>query len=166
MFKARTYLKRNTLINLYHSYLYPYLIYCIEAWGNATNCDLEQLYLIQKKVARMILFSNYKSPSIDIFKQLNILALNKLVVNIIGVMMYNYANKLLSLAINDMITTNSDVHNYTTRQNNLLHVNKSNINIYSKRSGNTSARIWNAIQSEFVVNVSISKFKIALKCIC
>ena len=38
MYNARKYLKRNTLINLYHSYIYPYLIYCIEAWGNTTHC--------------------------------------------------------------------------------------------------------------------------------
>ena len=35
MFKARSYLKRNALVNLYYSFIYPYLIYCIEAWGNA-----------------------------------------------------------------------------------------------------------------------------------
>ena len=61
IYKAPKYLKRNTLINLYHSYIYPYLIYCIEAWGNATNCHLEQLYLTQKKVARIISFSNYNT---------------------------------------------------------------------------------------------------------
>ena len=163
IYKARMYLKRNTLISLYHSYIYPYLIHCIEAWGNATNCHLEQLYLTRKKVARMISFSNYNTPSKDIFKQLHILPLNKLIVNRIGIMMYKYANNLLTLAINDLFTTNSDVHNYTTRQKHLQHVNKRNINIYSKSCGNTSARIWNAMQSEFEVNVSISKFKIGLK---
>ena len=58
MFKAKNYLNRKALIYLYHSYIYPYLIYGIEAWGNATNCHLEQLYLIQKKVTRIISFSN------------------------------------------------------------------------------------------------------------
>ena len=77
--------------------------------------------------------------------------------------MYKYANNLLPLAINDLFTTNSDVHNYTTRQKHLQHVNKSNINIYSKSFGNTSAHIWNAMQSEIVVYVSIFKFKISSK---
>ena len=99
---------------------------------------------------------------IDIFKQLNILPLNKLVINRIGIMMYKYANNLLPPAINYMYTsTKSDVHNYTTRQKHLLlHVNKSNINSYSKIFFNTNARIWNAMQSEIEVNVLISKFKI------
>ena len=77
IYKARKYLKRHTLINLYHSYIYPYLIYCIEAWGNVTNCHLEQLYLTQKKVARIISFSNYNTPSKDIFKQLHIIITSK-----------------------------------------------------------------------------------------
>ena len=38
-----------------------------------------------------------------------------------------------------------------------------NINIYSKSFANTSARIWNAMQSEIEVNVSISKFKMSSK---
>ena len=42
LFKAKKYLNRKPLINVYHSYIYPYLIYCIEAWGNATHCHLEQ----------------------------------------------------------------------------------------------------------------------------
>ena len=114
----------------------------------------------------MISFSNYNTPSITIFKQLNILPLNTLVVNRIGIMRYKYANNVLPLAIHDLFTTNSDVHNYNTRQKHLLHVNKSNINIHSKSFVsfvNTSARIWNAMQSEIEVIVSISKFKISSK---
>ena len=102
----------------------------------------------------MISFSNYNAHSIDIFKQLNILPLNKLVVhkNKIGIMMYKYANNRLPPVINEMYTTNSDIHNYTSRQKELLHV---------KSFVNTSARIWNAMQSEIGVNGSISKFKMS-----
>ena len=103
MFKARNYLKRNALVNLYHSFIYPYLIYCIEAWGNATNCYLKQLYQIQKKVIRMIAFANYNTPSIDIFKNLIILPLDKLVVDRIGIMMYKYANDLLHPALHYLL---------------------------------------------------------------
>ena len=51
---------------------------------------LEQLYLIQKKVTRIISFSNYNTHSRYI--QLNILPLNKLVGYRIGLMMYKHAN--------------------------------------------------------------------------
>ena len=101
---------------------------------------------------RNITFANYNTPSIDIFKNLNILPLNKRVVDRIGIMMYKYANDLLPPEINYLYTSNSDVHNYTTRQKNLIHVNKGNINIYSNSFGNTSARIRNVLQSKIDVH--------------
>ena len=36
-FQGKKILKRKTPINLYHSYIYPYLIYCIDDLGNASN---------------------------------------------------------------------------------------------------------------------------------
>ena len=55
MFKARTYLDRRRLINLYNAYIYPYLIYCVESWGNAPKCHLDQLYILHKKrIIRLI----------------------------------------------------------------------------------------------------------------
>ena len=48
MFKARPYLDRRSLVNLYNAYIYPYLIYCVESWGIAPKCHLDQLYVLQK----------------------------------------------------------------------------------------------------------------------
>ena len=45
MYKARNYINKKALIGLYHSYIYPYLIYCIESWGNASNCHLDPLFV-------------------------------------------------------------------------------------------------------------------------
>ena len=56
MFKARTYLDRRSLINLYNAYIYPYLIYCVESWGNAAKCHLDPLYILQKKLLGLLLF--------------------------------------------------------------------------------------------------------------
>ena len=89
----------------------------------------------------MIAFANCNTPSIDRFKNLNILPLDKLVVDGIGIMMYKYANDLIPPALNYLYTSNSDVHNYATRQRHLLHVNKSNINTYLNSFCNISARI-------------------------
>ena len=37
LYKSRNYLNRHTLRNLYYTFIYPYLIYCVEVWGNACN---------------------------------------------------------------------------------------------------------------------------------
>ena len=59
-----------------------------------------QLYITQKKIIRLISFTNYDIPSAVTFKNLEILPLNKLVYNRIGIMMYKYSNNLLPPAIN------------------------------------------------------------------
>ena len=51
------------------------------------------------------------------FKNLEILLLNKLVYNRLGIMMYKYSNNLLPPAINDVYVSNNDFHKYSTRQN-------------------------------------------------
>ena len=37
LYKARQFLEKRDLLNLYYSYIYPYLIYCIEIWGCAAK---------------------------------------------------------------------------------------------------------------------------------
>ena len=41
--KARKYLNKKSLVNLYHSFVFPYLTYCIEIWGNASDIHLDAL---------------------------------------------------------------------------------------------------------------------------
>ena len=117
MYKARNYINKKALIGLYHSYIYPYFIYCIESWGNASNCHLDPLFVIQKRILRILTFSSYDVPSDLLLKHTNILPLYKLVHYRIGIMMYKYANYLLPPVMNDLYTVNSDIHEHNTRQN-------------------------------------------------
>ena len=59
LFRARHLLCRRSLINLYHSFVYHYLIYCIEVWGSACQTHLQPLLLTQKKVIRVITFFTF-----------------------------------------------------------------------------------------------------------
>ena len=48
MYKARQYLTKASLVNLYYSYVYPYLTYCIEVWGCTYQTHLQCLFLLKK----------------------------------------------------------------------------------------------------------------------
>ena len=37
--KARKYLNKKSLLDLYHAFVYPYLTYCIEVWGQHVQCS-------------------------------------------------------------------------------------------------------------------------------
>ena len=76
--------------------IYPYLIYCIESWGNAAHCHQDPLFKVQKKIIRIITFSDHNAHTEHILNDLNILPLYMLIHNIIGIMMYKYANGMLA----------------------------------------------------------------------
>ena len=56
MYKARRYLNKVSLKNLYYAYIYPYFTYCIEVWESAAKCHVNSLFLLQKKIIRIMTF--------------------------------------------------------------------------------------------------------------
>ena len=71
--KTHNYLYRNTLRSIYFTFIYPYLIYCIESWGNSNDSHLNPIIKIQKKGIRAISFAHYLDPTSPLFRRLNIL---------------------------------------------------------------------------------------------
>ena len=65
LMKARPCLTRKCLLDLYYSFAYPYLIYCVELWDHAGDRLLHPLFLVQKKIVRIIIFL----PSLPILLQ-------------------------------------------------------------------------------------------------
>ena len=82
MLRARNYVTKNWLKTLYYSYIYPYLIYCIEIWGISAQTHLRPLLLPQKKIVRIITYSTFYTYTDPIFKALQILTVGKLVIHI------------------------------------------------------------------------------------
>ena len=76
LIKSKKYLNKSILIQLYYSFLYPHLSYCIEVWGNTYNCYLETLYKVQKEAVRKILDASKNENSHLLFKKINILKLS------------------------------------------------------------------------------------------
>ena len=50
LYDIRRFLDMSTLIKMYHSFVFPYLIYCIKIWSNESAIHLDPLKKIQKKV--------------------------------------------------------------------------------------------------------------------
>ena len=41
--RARKLFSKSPLINIYYAFIFPYLIYCVEVWGNALNNHTQPL---------------------------------------------------------------------------------------------------------------------------
>ena len=119
--KIIKFLDKQTLRNMYFSFIYPYLIYCSETWENAHDTHLNPLIKIQKRGIRTITLSHYLEHSAPLFNKLNILDFKRLVKQRISLLMFKH-HIILRSSINDLFTVNNAHHNYYTRQNNDLHI--------------------------------------------
>ena len=118
--KARKYLPKNCLVTLYYSFIYPYLNYCLEVWGKATENILSKIFKLQKRAIRIISNMPWRAHTSPLFDHLKILPLNKIYIYKIGTLMFKYSEDLLPAIFNDVFIKNSQIHSYNTRQ--LFHV--------------------------------------------
>ena len=54
MKKASRVLLRDTLLQLYYIFVYPYNVYCNIIWGSAAKTNLSKIFILQKKIIRIM----------------------------------------------------------------------------------------------------------------
>ena len=117
LIKSRKVFDTNTLLTLYYSFIYPYLNYCVHLWGSTYDTSVNKIFLLQKKAMRIILGVNQRA----LFSSLCVRSVSNVYIYNIGLLMYKYHHGLLPNKL-DMFEQNSTIHQYFTRQSNLLHV--------------------------------------------
>ena len=163
IYKIRSFLNRITLRNLYHTFVFPYLIYGVEVWGNTHAIHLNPIIKLQKKYIRAITFSHYLEPSQPLFNQLNILDFKKLVIQRISLMMFKQHNGIVPTPIAKLFELNNLHHNYNTRQNRKLHTQIGNRESVYKLFSFHGINIWNHLSSKISTDVSYACFKNLVK---
>ena len=159
--KAKPFLSKKCLKNLYYSFIYPYFTYCVEVWGNAAASHLLPLCLLQNKVVRIITYSNKRAQVDSLYLELNLLPLYKIIHHRIALMMYKYHHDMLPIALHDLYIKTISFTN----------IGQGNINYCMFQAAHTlkkflysSVLIWNNLQSVgFEFNISFPKFKKEIK---
>ena len=164
LLKARKVLKIRVLLQLYNSFVFPYLIYCSEVWGNASYIHLQPLIILHKNFFIIISFSRYNAPTKLLFQQYNILPLKMLVFQRLGLQLYKYEFGIIPIPLRSLFTKNSSVHNYNTRNSNKLRPAIARHAYRDKDFRFISVHVWNYICDNVNINVSFPSFKKSLKC--
>ena len=63
------------MIKLYYALFYPHLIYCIEIWGHGYVSNLNSIYLIQKKILKIMFNKPNDFSTVSLCKKNKILSL-------------------------------------------------------------------------------------------
>lgn len=139
--KARRFLADETLITLYYAFLYPYLQYCIEIWGNTFDTYLDSILKLQKRAVRTISYANPRAHSEPLFKNLEILPVKQVYVFKIAQFMYKYCNNMLPANFNSMFSASS--YSYNLRTKKVLKSEKHRLVVRSRFMSCTGVKIWN-----------------------
>ena len=149
--KARKKLYKSTLISLYYSFAYPYFIYCNHVWGTNYPSCLERIYLIQKKLIRIITCSPFRAHTGPLYfanKILNVYDINDY---IIGSFMYECLYGTIPEIFRNYFQRNADVHDHNLRNVNDLYVPYGRLDIRKFSIKIAGANLWNSLPS-FVKN--------------
>ena len=74
-------------------------------------------------------------------------------------MMCKRVNGLLPDVMNELYTTNDQIHNHFARQCDFFHINKGHSNVYARSFRNISPRIWNALQKKIEPSNNVYKVR-------
>jgi len=92
--KNKSVLSRRNRILFYNSYILLHLDFCCIIWGNCSSTLEDKLVKFQMRAARVILDSDFCTPSSELFKELNWQTFPERVTYQKAIIMYRITNNI------------------------------------------------------------------------
>ena len=151
--KARKYLNKDSLLILYCSFIYPYLIYCNHVWGAAAKTHTRTLCTLQKRAVRIISGVKPRTHCDPLFRENNLLSLQDIHKYLIGKLMYRVYNNELVI-FQSWFQMNNKFHDYETRQSEQYHIPCFRTNLGQSSLRFSGAKIWNSIHKLGIAEIA------------
>ena len=161
--KVRKYLSKVTLRILYFSFIHPYISFGIESWGCMLQCHMLPILKLQKRVIRMITFSNYLEHTGQLFLDLNILNVFKVYMMQICLFMFKVYKSVHPDIILKIFQKNHEIHSHETRSSDNFRIPFLRLVNLQRSFMYTGVTSWNYIVNEIDINCSFYTFKNRLK---
>ena len=133
-------------IQIYRSLIYPYTLYGTPVWGQAVQCDLEKILILQKRALRLIFFSNNRTHAIPLFIASNILPVLKY-----ALFWNGFRHNARSVSTNytpwnirQLFIHSSDVHAHNKRSSSTKNffIQESRLRVKLKSFSTFGSRLW------------------------
>ena len=148
--RARQLLNKNILVQLYYSFIYPYLTYGNLIWGQAAETNVWPIFRLKKRSIRLIENIPKNGSTIKAFGKLKMMRLPEIHSYSIMIFMYKYKNGLLPALLNDYFTENSSHHRYPTRNAQQLRIPKVKSKIANSFIKKSGVAMWNKLEERLV----------------
>jgi hypothetical protein len=160
--KIRAHLNLNMLRQLYYSFVYPHLIYCVEVWGLANLTHLLPLYKLQKRILRVLTSSCPMEPSFPLFRMMNVMPLYHIIVYKIGILIYKLTNNIMKI---EEIQLQKIRHGYSTRQREegMFQIPRKQSEFGKRSLAFFGPKMYNQLLKDKINVTTLNQFKIALQ---
>lgn len=162
--KAKKTFHISTLTTLYYSIIYPHLTYCIEVWGNSAKVYLNSLFVMQKKIIRIIKSAGYTAHTDPIFSELKLLRLSDIYTLYIMTFVFKFIKGMLPKVFDNFFQRNCDVSTRVTRNSHKLHLPKFRTVLYKNTIKYHGVSEWNNLINIMDDKCSVHAFKKRVKC--
>src|SRR6218665_51956 len=154
------------LISLYYTMIFPYLSYCNIVWGASYKSHLHNLFVLQKRVIRMICKLPYLATSLPSFiklKQLTIEQINRYQVLLF---MHRFHHQGLPSSIPFDLQKGVDIHDHNTRSSHSYRSHRARIKVKQLSMHCIGPDMWNKLPDSLKDVQSLGSFKSLLKKCC
>ena len=155
--KARKFLKKEALMTLYFSFIYPYLTYCNQLWGATYVSNLRKLEKLQNKIVRIICNAKTREHIQPLYKSLGLLKLIDINKYLVGRFMFRVCNHLVPSLLRSFFKYNYELHGYDTRTAKHFHASPVRSDLGKTGIRYRGAVIWNSIETSEAIFVKFLK---------
>ena len=147
--RLRHFVPRATLLHIYQSLILPHLTYSLAAWGQAAKTHLQKILVLQKRVLRLMYFSEPRAHAVPLSISSKILPLQMLYAEKVSSIMFDVS--CMNAPICDLFTKANSKHKHETRfsSSGNYYVQTSRLNLNQDSFSRFGAKLWNAIPNEF-----------------
>jgi hypothetical protein len=157
--KTRQILNNSTLIQLYYSFVYPYLIYGNVIWGNAAASTLWPIFKLQKIAIRIITNTRRGDSTKQQSKKLNNLRLPELYTYNVAIFMFKFTHHMMSNSLENLFIKNNEIHHHNTRGAKNFRLPQNRTAMKQKFITTTGVKIWNELVPLLDPNQKLGAYK-------
>ena len=123
----------------------------LAAWGQAAKTHLQKLLVLQKRVLRLMYFSEPRAHAVPLFMTSNILPVNMLYVETVSSLMYDVSCLSVPSNISDLFTKVNEIHTHKTRSSSSdnFYIKSSSLSLNQRSFARFGAKLWNFYQDKF-----------------
>ena len=156
-------LSQSTMMQLYNSFILPYLQYGITLWGASSNSSLEPLFVMQKKALKLTLNLPIRTSTLSLFQNPKLRHLQDLYTFGVSVFMYKFQSQSLPTCFNEYFSLNSAHHSHNTRSAMLYRLPLFHTVTCQKSILYQGPKVWSSIPDAIRQSCSLNTFKVRMK---